>query len=333
MSEQVQRIPLTQLLPWHNGGKGQPRQHFDEKALRELADSMMTGGFVGSIQVRPFPGRPGFYEILAGHRRTKAAALAHLAEIPATVNDLDDTAARFFVLQDNLQREDFLPWEEGAVYAELVAGGLAVAAVAGRVGKSPSFVAGRIAVHNCAGEKCRELYLRKELTLEALQLCSALPDRDLAPVRCPACKAVVGEQFDTCPACAADLSALTRYPFGNPQYAAALACRGLVNGAARDKIERVKEAYGLSDTPVQTSLGFTDRQISDDAIKVRSALERKLGEVGAMSDWFLKNLDCLAEFDDGQRAAVVQQCEVAERLFGRIKAAARPEPATLAMAL
>jgi hypothetical protein len=289
-----------------------------------LADSITAGGFIGSIDVRPLAGSPGYYEILAGHRRTRAAALAHLDAIPATVHDLDDEQARFFVLQDNLQRSDFLPWEEGSGYAELVADGMAVAQVAGRVGKSPSFVAGRIAIHEGAGATVRELYLQGELTIEAVALCSALPNRVLSPIRCPQCKGVCSEEWVTCPSCSTDLREITRFPVGDPQDAAARWCRGKTNGAVKDGIEKVKEAYGLSETPVQTSLGFSDKQISEDAIKVRSALERKLAEVADLSDWFLKNLEALGEYTDDQRAAVAAQCDVALRLFGRIQEAARP---------
>lgn len=333
MADTVKQIPLSYLVEWQNGGRGQPRKHFDPKALQALADSISAGGFIGSIDVRPCPGRPGYFEILAGHRRTRASALAHLDAIPATVHDLDDAQARWFVLQDNLQREDFLPWEEGEGYAEMVADGLAVAQVAGRVGKSPSFVAGRIAIHETAGTKARELYLQGELTLEALGLVAALPDRDLAPVRCPQCKGVCAEEWQACPSCSTDLSAISRFPVGNPQTAAALLCRGKTNGAVRDLVEKVKASYGLADAPVQTSLGFSDRQISEDAIKVRTELERKLADVAGLSDWFLKHLPALAEYTDDQRAAVVAQCDVAVRLFERIREAARPEPATLTLAV
>ena len=226
MADTVQQIPLSHLVEWQNGGRGQPRKHFDPKALQELADAISTGGFIGSIAVRPLVGQPGFFEILAGHRRARAAALAHLDAIPATVQDLDDAQSRFFVLQDNLQRSDFLLWEEGAGYAELVADGMTVAQVAGRVGKSPSFVAGRIAIHEGAGATVRELYLQGELTVEAVALCSALPNRVLAPIRCPQCKGVCAEAWQACSSCSTDLSGITRFPVGNPQDAAARWCRG-----------------------------------------------------------------------------------------------------------
>lgn len=324
----VVMIPLDRLLPWDNAGKGQPRQHFDSQALQELADSMTAGGFIGSIVVRPYPGRPGYYEILAGHRRTRAATLAHLQAIPATVREMDDQDARFFVLQDNLQRQDFLPWEEGAGYAELVADGAAVASVAGRVGKSPSYVAERIAIHQGAGERARRLYLRKELTLQALELVAALPDRPMAPVQCSRCRVVLPEGSDTCAACGQDLAGVWRCDSGNPQDVAALLCRGKVNGAVAEIVAQVAASYGLGAAPVQTSLGFDDVQITQEAVKVRTELERKLADVANLRDWFLRHLAKLEEYTPDQRAAVVAQCEAAEALFRRIReAAAPPAPA------
>ena len=333
MPEQIRQLPLTQVLPWDNAGRGQPRKHFDPQALQDLADSIRTGGFIGSITVRPFPGRPGYFETLAGHRRTRAAALAGLVAIPATVQDLDDDAARWFVLQDNLQRSDFLPWEEGEGYAELVEAGSSVAAVAARVGKSPGYVAGRVAIHTGAGEKARRMFLRKDLTLQALELLAALPDRPMAPVQCPRCKVVAPEGSQVCPACIADLSQVWTCDSGNPQDVACDFLRGKQNGAVPEIIARVKESYGLGERPVQCSMGFDSVQISEEAIAVRTELERKLSDLAAAGDYFLKNADKLQEYTPDQRRAVGDQCEAAVKWLRYIQAAAVPEGAPLALAL
>jgi ParB/RepB/Spo0J family partition protein len=331
MSEQIMRVPLDKLLPWDNAGRGQPRKHFDPAALQELADSMKTG-FIGSITVRPFPGRPGYYEILAGHRRHKAAGLAGLAEIPCTVQDLSDDAARLYVLQDNLNREGFLAWEEGAGYAELVEGGMSIADVAAKVGKSPGFVAGRIAIHTGAGEKARAFYLRKDLTLAALELVATLPNRNLSPVKCPRCKVVACEGTMVCPSCAADLSAILRCEWGNPQDIAVGWLRGKTNGTVAEVVERVRESYGLSDKPVQASLGFDTVQISEEAIAVRTELERKLSDVSKAGDYFLQNAKKLEEYTPDQRRAVAAQCEAAVKWLQYIREAAVPS-GPLALAL
>lgn len=332
MSEQIVLIPLDRLLPWDNAGRGQPRKHFDPQALQELADSMKTG-FIGSITVRPFPGRPGYMEILAGHRRHQAAALAGLAAIPCNVQDLTDDAARLFVLQDNLNRQDFLCWEEGAGYAELVAGGLRLQDVAAKVGKSGDFVRGRIRIHEGLGETARRLYLRKELTLAALELLAALPNRNLSPVQCPYCKMVSPEGTMTCPGCAKDLSGVFRCESGNPQDVGARALIGKTNGTIPDIVERIKETYGLADKPIQTSLGFADVLISEGALQVRTALERRLGDIAAAESWFIENAAKLAEFTPGQRAAIAAQAEAGIKILQRIHQAAAPEPTPPTLAL
>ena len=332
MSEQIIRVPIDHLLPWNNAGRGQPRKFFDPQALQELADSMKTG-FIGSITVRPFPGRPGYFEILAGHRRHKAAGLAGLAEIPCTVADLSDADARMFVLADNLNRADFLVWEEGAGYAELVEGGMSMADVAAKVGKSPAFVSGRIKIHNGLGETARRLYLRKELTLAALELLASLPDRNLAPVQCPYCRIVGPEGTTVCPGCAKDLSGVFRCESGNVQTVAAQACRGKTNGAVSETVEKVRDAYGIGAKPVQTSLGFTLHEISEGAIQVRTVLERRLADIAAAGDWFAENAAKLAEFTPGQRKAIAAQADVGIKMLTRIREAAVPESPAIALAL
>lgn len=317
----VVAIPLDRLLEWDNAGKGQPRQHFDSEALQELADAIRSGGFIGNITVRPAAARPGWYEILAGHRRTRAARLAHLREIPAAVVDLDDNAARAFVLKDNLHRADFLPWEEGAGYAELVAGGLSVAAVAGSVGKSAAVVAGRIKLAEGLGEAARQAYLEKAFGVEVLLILADLPDRDLSPVRCPRCHKVNAEGTESCESCGADLTAEFTFPSGNPQTVAVRLCKGAAAAVAAEKVERVKETYGLGAAPVQTSLGFDDLQVTQDAVAVKSALERKLGEVAALSDWVTRHLQDLQQYTPDQRRAARAQLEAARRVFGFIESA------------
>lgn len=327
-------IPLARLVEWDNAGKGQPRKHFDAEALQELADSMRAGGYQGApITVRRAPARPGMFEILGGHRRTRAARLANLEAIPAVVESFDDAAARRFVLQDNLHRADFLPWEEGAGYAELLAGGDSVAAVAGKAGKSVAFVSGRVKLAKGLGEAARQAYLEKALGVETLLLLADLPDRDLSPVRCPRCHKVNAEGTEACLSCGADLRAEFVFPAGNPQAAAVRLCKGVGAAVAAEKVERVKETYGLGAAPVQTSLGLDDLQVTQDAVAVKSALERKLAEVAALSDWVSRNLEALRQYTPDQRRAARAQLEAARRVFDYIDSAidesapAAPAPA------
>ena len=95
-------IAVKDLVPCGD----QPRQHYDAEGIGKLADSMRSQGFITQVTVRRVNGH---YELLAGHRRRLAAIQAGLSTVSAVVVDLDDQAAREFVLLDNLNREDFLP--------------------------------------------------------------------------------------------------------------------------------------------------------------------------------------------------------------------------------
>ena len=103
-------------------GKYQPRSHFDENTLRELADSILAQGLVQPVIVRPVAagadGEPQF-ELIAGERRWRAAQLAGLQEIPAVVRDVADDAAIAMSLIENIQREDLNTLEEALALQRL----------------------------------------------------------------------------------------------------------------------------------------------------------------------------------------------------------------------
>lgn len=119
---------------------GQPRTHFDETALDELAASIQARGVIQPIIVRPRG--DARYELVAGERRWRAAQRAQLHEIPAIVRDLDDRAVMAMALIENLQREDLNPVEEARAYSRLAQEeGLTQAEIAKLVDKSRSHVA------------------------------------------------------------------------------------------------------------------------------------------------------------------------------------------------
>ena len=105
-------VDLIQRGPW------QPRQHFDEAALQELADSIAAQGVVQPIVVRE--SRPGHYEIVAGERRWRASQRAGLSRIPAVVRHFDDQTAAAISLIENIQRENLNPLEESAALKRLI---------------------------------------------------------------------------------------------------------------------------------------------------------------------------------------------------------------------
>ena len=129
-------LPISQVEP----GLKQPRKRFEEGALQDLADSIRTHGIIQPLTVRRLSS--GYYQIIAGERRWRAAKLAGLSEVPAVIIEADDRKVMELGLIENLQREDLNPIEEANGYKVLVEEyGLTQEEVAQRVGKSRPTVA------------------------------------------------------------------------------------------------------------------------------------------------------------------------------------------------
>lgn len=97
-----------------------PRRHFAEGELDDLAQSIREHGIVQPIIVRPAPDHPNHYELIAGERRWRAAQRANLIEIPVIVRDVDDRTALELAIIENVQRSDLNPVEEGLGYQQLI---------------------------------------------------------------------------------------------------------------------------------------------------------------------------------------------------------------------
>ncbi len=120
----------------------QPRKLFDKEALEALADSIATYGVLQPILVRPNANFEGYFEIIAGERRWRAAKMAGLTEIPAVVLDGDDLKTAQIAVIENVQREDLNTVEEALAYQALIDRfGLTQEQVAQQVGKSRPAVA------------------------------------------------------------------------------------------------------------------------------------------------------------------------------------------------
>ncbi|HEY0594717.1 ParB/RepB/Spo0J family partition protein, partial [Sphingopyxis sp.] len=135
--DSVQHIPVGSIRPL----PGQPRRHFDENAIAELADSIGLRGLLQPIIVRRSPDGDG-YQLVAGERRWRAAQRAGLHQIPALVRELDDAATYEIALVENIQRQDLNAIEEASAYRRLIDDfGHNQEALAKLVGKSRSHVA------------------------------------------------------------------------------------------------------------------------------------------------------------------------------------------------
>ena len=129
-------LPIYKVEP----NADQPRRDFDEVELQQLADSISVHGVIQPLTVRELP--TGYYQIIAGERRWRAARMANLSDIPAVVVEADDKKAMELALIENLQRQDLNPVEEALGYQSLMADyGLTQEDTAARVGKSRPAVA------------------------------------------------------------------------------------------------------------------------------------------------------------------------------------------------
>ena len=126
---------------------GQPRKQFDPDALADLADSIREHGIIQPLTVRKL--QSGYYQIIAGERRWRAARMAGLDQVPAIVIEADDRKAMELAMIENLQREDLNPIEEAEGYRQLMEQyNLTQEETAQRVGKSRSVVANALRLLN-----------------------------------------------------------------------------------------------------------------------------------------------------------------------------------------
>ena len=128
-------LPISQV----ESCSAQPRKQFDPDALADLADSIRQHGIIQPLTVRKL--QSGYYQIIAGERRWRAARMAGLSQVPVVVIEADDRKAMELAMIENLQREDLNPIEEAQGYQTLISQyGLTQEEAARQVGKSRSAV-------------------------------------------------------------------------------------------------------------------------------------------------------------------------------------------------
>ena len=116
-TEVVKKVEQTLNINRIEPNKNQPRKEFNEDALQELADSIKQFGVIEPLVVVK---RKGYYELIAGERRWRAARLAGLKEVPVVIKDYDDQQIVEIALIENIQREDLDPIEEAHAYERLI---------------------------------------------------------------------------------------------------------------------------------------------------------------------------------------------------------------------
>ena len=140
-------LPISQV----ESCAAQPRKQFDPDALADLADSIRQHGIIQPLTVRKL--QSGYYQIIAGERRWRAARMAGLSQVPVVVIEADDRKAMELAMIENLQREDLNPMEEAEGYRTLMEQyGLTQEETSQRVGKSRSAVANALRMLHLSDE-------------------------------------------------------------------------------------------------------------------------------------------------------------------------------------
>lgn len=166
----IAMLPVAEIEPHPD----QPRRHFDEEALDELAQSIAARGVIQPVIVRPLGA--GRYQLVAGERRWRAAQRARIHEIPAIVRQLDEREVTALALIENLQREDLNPVEEARAYQRLSeTEGLTQQEIARFVDKSRSHVANLMRML-VLPEDVLDMVQREELSMGHARALVSVPD-------------------------------------------------------------------------------------------------------------------------------------------------------------
>lgn len=157
-SDRVFYLPVGQIVP----NSAQPRTHFDEGALLELADSIRRYGVLQPLTVRRKSG--GGFEVVAGERRLRAARMAGLKEVPCLVTAVSGEDSAILALVENIQRQDLNYMEEARAIQKLIAEhGLSQEQVAEKLGRSQPAVANKLRLLKLS-DACSQTLLEHGLT-------------------------------------------------------------------------------------------------------------------------------------------------------------------------
>lgn len=159
----VREIPLDRIVE----SKTNPRSHFDESAMAELAANIKQHGVLQPVLLRPHPNGEAAYELVVGSRRYRASKLARRDTIPATIRELSDAQVVELQLVENLLREDVHELDEASGYAalqQLNPSDYTVETIALKVSRSPAYVNGRLQLLNLVDE-ARQAFRAAKLTV------------------------------------------------------------------------------------------------------------------------------------------------------------------------
>ena len=161
----VRRMPIERVY----SNPRQPRQHFDEEGLQDLAASIREHGVLQPVLVRPRA--DGHYQIIAGERRWRASKIAGLAQIPVIVEHIDDEAALEIAIIENLQREDISPLEEADMFERMTREyGYSLRKLATKLGKDKGYLENRLRLADAPPEIRELVAVRRDTLSHAYEL-------------------------------------------------------------------------------------------------------------------------------------------------------------------
>lgn len=162
--DSIEKIDLDTI----RANKDQPRKEFDEEKIKELAESIKSHGIIQPLILRK---KDGYYEIVAGERRFRAAKLVQLEKVPAIVVDIDDDKANVLSIIENIQREDLNAVEEASSYKSLLERyKITQEELSKKIGKSRSYITNTIRLLNLDNESLKSLEDRSITPTQARSL-------------------------------------------------------------------------------------------------------------------------------------------------------------------
>ncbi|HEX9438052.1 MAG TPA: ParB/RepB/Spo0J family partition protein, partial [Roseiflexaceae bacterium] len=184
----VQDLPVERIKP----NPFQARHDFS--GVEELAQAIGTQGFTSRLRVRPDPDQPGFFQLVYGERRLRAARIAGLTEIPCEVADHTDDELIEIGLAENIQRRDLAPLEEAQAFRTLIDGrGYSIRRLAERLGKDKSYVEDRLKLLQ-APEDVQQMVEQRPDTLRAAREIARI---DTPDARAPLIAGVIQGDINT----------------------------------------------------------------------------------------------------------------------------------------
>ncbi|MBB2981793.1 ParB/RepB/Spo0J family partition protein [Paraburkholderia tropica] len=166
----IEFLPLSAI----QASPTNPRKRFPEAQHLELVESVRAHGILQPVLLRPWPDSPGLFELVAGERRFRAAAVVELAEVPALVRNLTDDEVLQIQIVENLQRRDLHPLEEADGYKVLADRGHTLEQIASEVSQTRTYIAQRLKL--CAlNAQTRKLFFDEKLNAKTALMIARLP--------------------------------------------------------------------------------------------------------------------------------------------------------------